>query len=64
MPQPTNPKDYLGDSVYAEYEPDTGMIVLTTDNGYADDPRNLIYLDSDVFAKLIRFLDTVKAGKA
>lgn len=39
-------KFYLGDSVYAEFE--NGMIKLTTDNGYPDDPRNVIYMEQAV----------------
>jgi hypothetical protein len=41
-------KTYLGDSVYAEIE--HGMIKLTTNNGYADDPRNIIYLEPEVLS--------------
>lgn len=32
-------KQYIGDSVYADYN-DFGELVLTTENGYHDDPRN------------------------
>lgn len=39
-------KQYLGDSVYVELE--NGMIKLTTDNGYDDDPRNIIYMEPNV----------------
>lgn len=38
-------KQYLGDSVYVEWDPHKCMVKLTTNNGYADDPRNVIYLD-------------------
>lgn len=34
-------KAYLGDSVYADVE--DGMVKLTTENGYPDDPRNVIF---------------------
>ena len=45
-------QEYLGDSVYVETEPDG--LKLTTNNGYPDDPRNVIYLEWEV---LDRFLD-------
>lgn len=41
---------YLGDSVYAEIH--NGMILLTTNNGYPDDPRNKIYLEKSVYRML------------
>ena len=44
-------KQYLGDSVYAEY--DGSGIVLTTDNGLG--PTNVIYLELEVLAALVRF---------
>ena len=47
-------KEYLGDSVYANVE--GGMIVLTTENGYADDPRNRICLEPAVLDALVRFI--------
>ncbi len=51
-------KIYIGDSVYAEYE---GFgIVLTTENGYHDDPRNRIVLEPDVYENLIQFIEGVK----
>ena len=43
-------KQYLGDSVYAEF--DGYGITLTTWNGYPDDPRNTIYLEPQVLAAL------------
>jgi hypothetical protein len=45
------PKTYLGDSVYAKLE--NGMIVLTTENGYSDDPRNVICLEPSVYQALV-----------
>lgn len=45
-----NHKTYLGDSVYAEFE--DGMIKLSTWNGYPDDPRNVIYLEEEVYLAL------------
>ena len=52
-------KDYLGDSVYAEYDGDG--IVLTTDNGYG--AINIIYLESGTFDALIRFVKNIKNAK-
>lgn len=46
-------KEYLGDSVYAEY--DGCGIVLTTENGTPADPSNAIYLEPEVIRTLIRF---------
>jgi hypothetical protein len=48
-------KQYLGDSVYADVI--DGGIVLTTENGYPDDPRNSIYLEAEV----LRMLDEYRA---
>jgi hypothetical protein len=45
-----NPKSYLGDSVYAEW--DGYGFCLTTENGYPDDPRNRIYLEPVVLEAL------------
>jgi hypothetical protein len=47
-------KLYLGDSVYVTWD-DLGRLVLTTENGYPDDPRNRIVLEPEVFANLIEF---------
>lgn len=41
-------KTYLGDSVYAELDDDTGDVVLTTDNG--EGASNKIILDPLVMA--------------
>ena len=49
-------KSYLGDSVYAETDPNSNGIVLTTDNGHDDDPRNRIVLEPEVLNALRRFL--------
>lgn len=43
-------KIYLGDSVYAEH--DGFNLVLTTNNGYSDDPRNRIALEPALLAAL------------
>lgn len=47
-------KTYLGDSVYAEIE--RGMIKLTTENGYPDDPRNIIFLETEVYDALQKWV--------
>jgi hypothetical protein len=55
-------KVYLGDSVYAEHDPEyfgTGAIVLTTENGLPEDPSNRIVLEADVIAGLLRYLQTL-----
>lgn len=46
-------KVYLGDSVYADMS--DGMIKLTTENGYPDDPRNVIFLEMEVFVALVGY---------
>lgn len=51
-------KLYLGDSVYAEWN--GYAIVLTTENGYEDDPRNRIVLEPEVLSALNLFVDRVK----
>ena len=43
-------KIYLGDSVYADC--DGYHIILTTENGYPDDPRNRIALEPSVLDAL------------
>jgi hypothetical protein len=45
---------YLGDSVYVRAE--SGMIELLTWNGYADDPRNRIYLEPEVYQALLTWV--------
>lgn len=48
------PRAYLGDSVYGQHTLG-GSIKLTTDNGHDDDPRNIIYLDQEVFDALVAY---------
>lgn len=56
-------KEYLGDSVYVEF--DGYSFILTTENGYPDDPRNRIVLDPEVYEALLRFVDNrVRGTKA
>jgi hypothetical protein len=47
---------YLGDSVYVERD-ERGRIVLTTNNGHPDDPRNRIVLEPEVFAALLLYAE-------
>ena len=48
---------YLGDSVYAEWN---GYdIILTTENGYEDDPRNRIVMEPSVVIAFTDFLERV-----
>ena len=50
---------YLGDSVYVELD-QFGRIILTTNNGYVDDPHNRIVLDQGMFSDLQRIVHTAK----
>ena len=52
-------KTFVGDSVYAEW--DGYELILTTDNGYPDDPRNRIVLDPQVWSALVQWLDRAKS---
>lgn len=51
-------KDYLGDSVYCDY--DGYHLILTTENGGPNDPSNRICIDADVFAALERYVQRMK----
>ncbi len=53
-------KVYLGDSVYADFE--AGSIILTTENGYADDPRNRIVLELEVYEALLAHVKYIIEG--
>ena len=50
-------KDYIGDSVYADF--DGYSIILTTENGYG--PSNSIALEPEVYDALIRYIDRIKS---
>lgn len=52
-------KDYLGDSVYCEF--DGYHIVLTTENGFG--PSNTIALEPNVIAALNRYVQRVEEFK-
>jgi hypothetical protein len=49
-------KRYLGDSVYVEIE--NGTLKLTTNNGYPDDPRNVIYLEPEGLHALNQYYES------
>ena len=51
-------KAYLGDSVYVRGDVQRDAIVLTTENGYPDDPRNEIVLEKEVIDNLLLYLKT------
>lgn len=48
-------KIYLGDSVYAEYDPEAHMMRIYTDNGYG--PHNEIFLEPAVRIALAQWLE-------
>ena len=52
-------KEYIGDSVYAEF--DGTNLILTTENGYPDDPRNRIVLEPEVWSLLTTWMDRAMA---
>ena len=54
-------KVYLGDSVYANN--DGYHIILTTENGYPDDPRNVIYLELPVYYALVKYVESLLKPK-
>ena len=54
-------KDYLGDSVYADF--DGYHIILTTENGYPDDPRNRIALEPSVLDALNHYARRMNAAR-
>jgi hypothetical protein len=40
-------REYLGDSVYVRMD-EWGVVTMTTENGYPDDPRNTIIMEPEV----------------
>lgn len=52
-------KQYLGDSVYVEY--DGYHVILTTNNRYPDDPRNRIALEGQVIQSFDRYVKQLRA---
>ena len=53
------PKEYLGDSVYANY--DGYFVILTTENGLEGDPSNTILLESRVLHHLNDYVRRLSA---
>jgi hypothetical protein len=53
-------KEYLGDSVYADF--DGFQIVLTTENGYG--ATNTIYMEPDVVAAFLKYKERVDIMRA
>jgi len=51
-------KIYLGDGVYAEYDPTRDMIRLTTENGISVD--NEIWLEPEVANALKRYIEKIR----
>lgn len=49
-------KQYLGDSVYAEF--DGFQIKLTTENGFG--PSNTIFMESGVVSSFFEFVERIK----
>lgn len=64
VPEPKRlmPRDYLGDSVYVAF--DGNGLILTTENGGPFPPSNIIYLEMEVIAALLRFVERVKTQPA
>ena len=54
------PKTYLGDSVFAEEGSYKGEVILTTNNGFADDPRNTIVMGPAELVTLFSWLRAVE----
>lgn len=52
-------KEYLGDSVYAEF--DGYNVVLTTENGLPTDPNNRIALEPEAIVALMAFKTRIDA---
>jgi len=54
--------EYMGDSVYSQF--DGWSLYLTTNNGYDDDPRNMIHLEPAVFARLLTYVERLPQDAA
>lgn len=51
-------KTYIGDSVYVSLGAYHGEVVLTTENGFPDDPSNKIVLGPGELISLRRYLES------
>ncbi len=56
MSKKNRPTEYLGDSVYVEVGSYLGEFILTTNNGYPDDPRNRIVMELRMLNTLLEWL--------
>lgn len=54
-----NKKQYLGDSVYVDF--DGFAIVLTTENGQEGDPSNRIDMEPEVVQALRAYIERLRA---
>lgn len=52
-------RTYLGDGVYASFNNANGMLRLTTENGII--ATNEIFLEPEVYAALVTYVDRLKA---
>ena len=55
-------KEYLGDGVYADYDPSAEHIILTTEDSI--NIPNVIYMDSWVQSKLMHFIKRVNCDRS
>lgn len=63
-PRELNPAwhpDYIGDGVYVEF--DGYMLILTTRDGIVN-PTNAIALEPEVYARLVTYVEALKAAQA
>ena len=51
-------KEYLGDSVYAEF--DGYHVILTTENGLPNDPSNRIAMEDQVIHALNNYVQAIR----
>ena len=49
-------KEYLGDSVYVQWE--YGQLILTTENG--DGSSNTIFMEREVYEALVKYVERIK----
>jgi hypothetical protein len=56
-------KDYLGDSVYVEFDEFGFSIILTTENGITNYPSNRIALEPEVYDALKRYVERFYRSK-
>ena len=54
-------KTYLGDGVYADYDPSAEHIILTSEDGIS--VQNVIYMDSWVQSKLMHFIKLLNSDE-